>query len=614
VKNSLAIVMLFFLLGVNAQAVFEIKSPSTIKGFYTFGIGDSTVHYWSNGNTAKKSITASLALATGLDSLASAPLIGDYKGKIAVVHRGVSYVPTKALNAQNAGAVAVIVINHGINSTTKKIDSNEVYNVSAYLPNETPTTATGLKVTIPVLIVSLKTGLSISKELRAGEIVEAYIGKKPILDYNLKLDPKYLSAPLRRTRPELLVQEGMVYDTLQFAIINEGAKIQRKVLVTNKIEYKNVIIHADTFYIDSINPGDTLGYFYKKSPFSPKYDLLKGDYKLTWNVANLTSNGSGGFKDTLIDQYPYDNSVVLPFYISDTIASNVVLSSSGLPVSNVGYSANSTSGFGVCHVFQDPYASKMHANAITFGAYNFSAAKKLKNHVFTLDVFEWTDSFYHFYDTTASPTDNDYFKNIKSSTFSFIPLIDKQNFISNVDAYSGMQNVKLDNPILFENNKRYLFCVNTTKADSVGFMFNTDPSSSVASFRYKQPIMMLAVDGRYDIRGFSPSFTILPSISLSVFKNSAASVDNSISADATMNVYPNPSHDEVNLSFSMDKASDVIVSITDLTGKRLYSKSVKTTSGNNSIPIDVSVISKGVYVLSLSSDMVNATRRIVIEK
>ena len=49
--------MLFFLLGVNAQAVFEIKSPSTIKGFYTFGIGDSTVHYWSNGNTAKKSIT-----------------------------------------------------------------------------------------------------------------------------------------------------------------------------------------------------------------------------------------------------------------------------------------------------------------------------------------------------------------------------------------------------------------------------------------------------------------------------------------------------------------------------------------------------------------------------
>jgi hypothetical protein len=81
-----------------------------------------------------------------------------------------------------------------------------------------------------------------------------------------------------------------------------------------------------------------------------------------------------------------------------------------------------------------------------------------------------------------------------------------------------------------------------------------------------------------------------------------------------MNVYPNPSHDEVNLSFSMDKASDVIVSITDLTGKRLYSKSVKTTSGNNSIPIDVSVISKGVYVLSLSSDMVNATRRIVIEK
>ena len=125
--------------------------------------------------------------------------------------------------------------------------------------------------------------------------------------------------------------------------------------------------------------------------------------------------------------------------------------------------------------------------------------------------------------------------------------------------------------------------------------------------------MCLVVDGTYDTRTYSPAFTIVPSLALSVFKNTA-SVDNSVSAEATINVYPNPSHDVVNLSFSMDKASDVLLSITDLAGKLLYSKTVKTTSGNNSIPVDLSMISKGVYVLNLSSDIVNATRRIVVEK
>ena len=32
-----------------AQAVFEIKSPPSIKGFYNISLGDSTVNYWGNG-------------------------------------------------------------------------------------------------------------------------------------------------------------------------------------------------------------------------------------------------------------------------------------------------------------------------------------------------------------------------------------------------------------------------------------------------------------------------------------------------------------------------------------------------------------------------------------
>ena len=45
--------MLVFALIANAQAVFEIKSPPSIKGFYKMQIGYSTTHYWGNGSIAK---------------------------------------------------------------------------------------------------------------------------------------------------------------------------------------------------------------------------------------------------------------------------------------------------------------------------------------------------------------------------------------------------------------------------------------------------------------------------------------------------------------------------------------------------------------------------------
>ena len=97
-----------------AQAVFEIKSPPSIKGFYNISLGDSTVNYWGNGSIAKKSVEAQLMLASGADSVASATLQRNYSGKIAVLFRGGGIgFGTKALRAQAAGAVAVIIVNHG---------------------------------------------------------------------------------------------------------------------------------------------------------------------------------------------------------------------------------------------------------------------------------------------------------------------------------------------------------------------------------------------------------------------------------------------------------------------------------------------------------------------
>ena len=169
---------LFVTFGLSAQAVFEVISPDSIKGFYTIGLGDSTVHYWGNGDISKKTVQADLMLATGADSLAGTTMVGDYTGKIAVVHRGTYGFSQKALNAQLAGAVGVIIINHGQDNST-------VFTMSGTLQNETGANATGLQVKIPVVMIDKNDGKKISDVLRAQATVNGLIGKKRQLDNDL---------------------------------------------------------------------------------------------------------------------------------------------------------------------------------------------------------------------------------------------------------------------------------------------------------------------------------------------------------------------------------------------------------------------------------------------
>lgn len=78
------------------------------------------------------------------DSLACGTLpAGSLQGKVAILYRGVCAISDKALNAQRAGAVAVVVVNSFAN---------------AILPNFVTNPLTGDSVTIPVLVTSLEEG------------------------------------------------------------------------------------------------------------------------------------------------------------------------------------------------------------------------------------------------------------------------------------------------------------------------------------------------------------------------------------------------------------------------------------------------------------------------
>ena len=75
---------------------------------------------------------------------------------------------------------------------------------------------------------------------------------------------------------------------------------------------------------------------------------------------------------------------------------------------------------------------------------------------------------------------------------------------------------------------------------------------------------------------------------------------------AAIAVYPNPVREKMSVSINADKADRGVISITDMSGKLVYSNVINIAAGNNTILINSSSIGKGTYLLNvkLSDDMV----------
>ena len=500
-----------------AQAVFEIKSPPSISGYYTISLGDSTVHYWGNGSIAKKSITAELMLATGADSLASTTLKGDYTGKIAVIFRGAVSFAAKALKAQAAGAVAVVIVNHG-NQQDGSVNADEVFTMAG---GTSYSAGDGAFVTIPVIMISKNSYLKLSPVLRSGETVEGYIGGKQSLDYDLKLSSDLLIVPTKSTRTKSMVRQGMVSDTLGFSLINNGDKDQYNIGVRALIVKGLDTLYNRGLFIDTIVSKDTIGYYFFGDqsgalPFRPSDDLDTGRYDLTFSVVNLDEVT---FKDTLIDQYDQDNVVKTSFYVTDSIYSIAKMSSykasngktfHNVPVWGTATRPGSTyTNYSSCIVYKDNNVSNLEASSMTFMAY--MTAGVLKDNLFKVNVFEW----------------NDQFVDIRDSLFAFNdlnPLIDNQEYFSSDSLTWDYQTVKFDQTVKLNARQRYLFCV-TTSNPNVMFGFDDDsPSLRGATLvANREPLFAIAIDGKYYAAGWSPGYKYIPTISVNVSEPSCIS-------------------------------------------------------------------------------------------
>ena len=80
-----------------------------------------------------------------------------------------------------------------------------------------------------------------------------------------------------------------------------------------------------------------------------------------------------------------------------------------------------------------------------------------------------------------------------------------------------------------------------------------------------------------------------------------------------MEVFPNPSHGLVHLSFNAERVNNYMVNVTNALGAIVYRSAVNVVSGKVDKEIDLSKLSKGVYMINVSDGNTVVSKRITLD-
>ena len=544
-----------------SQVIFNVEAPASIGGFYDFtsnGDGSS----WGLANLAGVQVLDTVMLVDdgtpgidsyGIDSSAygcSGSTMNDLTGKIALIRRGSCGFGVKALNAQNAGAVAVII-----------------WNRDETLVNMNGGTE-GASVTIPVVFVQASTGDAIVNAMNNGDDVVAFIGDKTgyFGDDVSVFDNKVLRAEFG-AKPLALAQNAADL-TVPFGawVYNYGQNDQTGVAVNTVVTRDGVQVYSQTSTPADIFSGDSA---YFTTPALALATYQAGEYVVSYNVTYGVT-----------DQFAADNVSSYTFNLGNLWS--LVHEDTATTVHVDGYyRANTlpTSQFESCMALKDANASRVATDGAYFGGFAVGVADTatvdLTGFEVALSIYEWNDA-----DITQTNGTFDALNEVATGSYVF-PGEDEETtiFIPIEDANTGAPYYR------FNDDQTYLICLNSFEP-KLYLAFST---ADVYDYNVSQDDL-LRFPLRNDGTTWSIGFGISPSLALHTATDLNVN-ENLVEAAA----YPNPSKDVITVKVNV--SGDATLTVNDLAGRTVSTGSVKINNGQ--FTTNVAGMNAGTYVFSL---------------
>lgn len=557
-KLSLFLAMTLTGAFASAQVIFQVQSPAPLMGNYALTWADPGGNDWATPdlNVPANAVTGTLQFvdAPGGDTIACAPpLTANLTGKIAVVYRASCEFGAKALAAQNAGAIAVIIVNN-----------------IAGPPIEMGGGVSGLSVTIPVIMISDVDGALLRNDILAGAVT-GFIGSKVGLfadDLGSTKGDVLMARRFSNLLP--LAQSATEFNVPTGAWVrNYGNQTQNNATLAVDISFGGNSIYSNSAPINGLAPNDSV--YVSLGTFS-QASYAAGYYTTTYTITTQNTDGD-----------PNDNVIRADFMLDNTIYSYGRRDeNNGELLSPAGYRPGTFSvGYENCLAFDDPNASRLQVNGMTFSV-TASATDDISNEFVEAVIYEW----------------NDVFTDINDPNFGLANLVELDNvfyvFQSNNEQDSNIF-LPLASPIILANNQRYLFCFRT-QSTKLFLGFDNQLDYTTTQNTYLQPSFPSTVDNSSAyLNGFG--LENVPALSVTFSPAGSVSV-NEVENNNNITPYPNPANNIINIPVGkFDGLAQV--DIYDIAGKLVATENVNLSS-SNVISVDVANINNGTYIFKMT--------------
>lgn len=587
-KLLLSIAVIASGFAASAQVAVVGISPSVIQGNYEFTWADPAGGDWDcpDFNVAGTFIQDELVLvedgSTGTNPQGNPisqegcnPLTNgvDVSGKIAVIYRNTCEFGTKALNAQNAGAIGCIIVNR----------EDEVIDMGGG--------ADGGNVTIPCVFISNVSGAALIAEMTNGP-VEMFIGNKVGAFVN----------DIGANSGEMLVSPYGGANSRQFdgfdlgiQVYNFGSADQASVNVIATIDGPSGNVYNDTVNIQNMMSTDTVSIFNgNPQEFDP------------WNEGGIGNYDNGLYTLTYklefggVDESDFDNLFTSTFTIQDNVLSSSNLDGSGEPLSNQ-FPSNSTTEYQSCMMVQESNASTMATSGMWIVPdVDTAAGEVLAGAEIFVNAYQWDDAWVDLDDPNYQfdPSTNDAFQNLNLLSFgTHYPASDSED--------EQPVFVPFQTQFQLQDGVRYLFCIQTFESATVAFGYDNGIDYGGNEGIFRQPVSPVHVDGEWYAAGWAG--VSAPSIALGIFDPAQLGLEENTLVGSA---FPNPVNDKV--SIAVNAEGNAHLTVVDVTGKIALSTDVNFVNGNTSV--DVSNLTAGVYTFNVALESGEVSTFSVVKK
>ena len=480
-------------------------------------------------------------------------------GKIAVLYRGTCNFSTKALNAQNAGAVAVIIINR---------DPDPVGMAGG---------TDGALITIPVVMIGSGPGQAITNQMALGPVVMFLGNKVGTLANDLVINGVFAKIPEKATVSNILTSN--VFDPA-VRVYNYGNTAQTANSVKLSINGPGVggpSVYSNTATVPSIAAGDSAEVVDAGTYSFPTINLTSlaaGEYFMKYTAYS----GAG-------DNDSSDNEYASSFSVNSDFISLARLDASGDPVHTT-YPQNTANpgAYDACMTFSNPNASEIMITGVKFVPSADTAAYDMTGEEITFSIYEWT-----------APND--------LTTIAFPPIYSTAAYLANNSVNRTAVYHQFSSVVPLVDNVVYLMCATSSEISNVVFGFdggvNYDGTMSY-DILYSSPIQ---IAGTW-YSGWSGSNAL--SASIEVAPNTFGLDENS-----TLEViaFPNPTQDKLNLRVNAE--GNATATFTDLSGKIVSSNAIYLANGSS--VVNTQALAPGAYIVTITTENGSSTKLNVIK-